>query len=437
MSVQSPLHKIFPNSLNGFLSIYLLACGFQHVFYFPIVKDKIQIPEFVFIAALVYYILRYPVKESYTIISPFLKTIPFVIALGWLIINFISYALRPGTGGFLECMGISYLILLYLCFRAGFINFDANIFKQKITVAFTTLGWTMSSIALITYLLSVFWKPNYTAQIFYNYPYFGDAFRLQGFTTTPSMYVSIISLAIGFSLYNFLWGSQKIENLIATIFFTVISILTLSKSVIFIAFIWIALLGFKFKIHKSLIILIGIIALILQTFLTHFLIVDKNTTETQEFHNTPYTSNELIYEGADFTIFGSGYYTFKKTAWQIFKDHKWFGVGPDNYNDAVNAIKKNGLYPSNLPAYDPHSTWMGTLATTGILGFLVLIGFAVSILHKLIRLKPLENNFSYLLLTLTGVILAESISMDIMNFRHYWIFMTVLFVYHEKDRERA
>ncbi|MBK9107271.1 MAG: hypothetical protein IPM92_02530 [Saprospiraceae bacterium] len=437
MSVLTAAHQKLSNYFPDFWSIYLLSCGFQHIFFFPIVNDKIQLPEFVFISGLVYYALKYPIKEVFNHFSPLLKSSAALLALFWLLIHFISFIINPGIGGFLECLGIGYLILVYLIFYVGFKNLDTKILKEKITVAFANLAWAMSSIALITFLSSVFWKPNATAQIFYNYPYFGDAFRLQGFTTTPAMYVSIISLAIGFSLYDFLWRTQKKQDLIASIFFSLVSVLTLSKSVLFIGFIWIALFGFKYKIHKSMILLMGIATFLLHAIMTHFLIVDKHQIDAQEFRTTPYTSNECIYEGSDFAIYGSGYYTFKKTAWQIFKEHKWFGTGPDNYNSSVDALKEKGQYPSNLPAYDPHSTWLGSLATSGIFAFLILLGFAIYIILNLIYLWPLQDHFSFLLVLLTFIIFAESISMDIMNFRHYWVFMAVLLVYRKTGGEGA
>lgn len=424
-----PIHKFF----YGFFLVYLVACGFQHLFHLPVLADKFQLPEIIFIIGMVSFAVFNKQSIRLTTTRQVFNSPVVLICTAWLLVHLISFGIHPCIEGFLECLGIGYLIILFYCMQWGFECTCSSILKQKITSAFILFGWMMSIAALVAYLLSVYVDLNTTAQVYYNYPYFGDRFRLQGFTTTPAMYVSVISLPIGFSLYRHLFVSGKKMDLVAALFFTVVSFLTLSKSLLFIAVIWFILFGFKYQFFKKISLLISVFLLLAHVLLTHFLFLTEGQASEAKWKNGPYTSNESILKYNQLEVYGSGYYIFKASSWKIFKENFLFGIGPGQYNLKIEQLKSNKEYPENLPPYDPHSNWTGTLAITGISGFLVFLLIVISMFRSVLLANPSNDWFSFLLLLLLAIAFAESISMDIMNFRHYWILAAIIYLNYKQN----
>jgi O-antigen ligase len=299
-----------------------------------------------------------------------------------------------------------------------------------IFTGFNILGISLATIGIIGWILSICGIHNEATQIYLDYPYFGDAHRLKAFTTTPSMYISIITLCIVLSLCNYLFYEKTKLHLFASVFFTITALLTLTKSFLYIVAAWIVLILFKYYKNEVAIIFTFLGFLILQVVLTHFLIIPNEKSNSEKFQSSPYTSNEIIYRGQDFSIIGSGYYTFKKTAWKLFNEFSLSGVGPGNYNRQVARLKAEGFYPANLANYDPHSAYLGALAETGIAGFIAMMLLGLFITGLFVKMEVKSDPFSFSLFLLFLIMIAEGVSMDTMNFRHYWVIIAlILFQY--------
>lgn len=402
------------------LVIYVVSCGFQSIFNWPFLSDKIQLPEFVFLAGLFCFPAMYHPK-TLPHISPFGSW-----CIAWCLIHFVLWLAHPSISGMLETLGVIYLILLAL-FCHQIISRYAPTFSKLIWhQSLFILGWTMSAVAVVTYLLAMTIWPNPTAQIFFDYPYFGDVLRLQGFTSTPAMYVSIITLPIGSCLMQHRESKGQSIHLISAAFFSLVALLTFSKSMLFILWLWIAWFYFDARHRRFMVIFSGIVLLGLHVILTHFLWVENTRFTQDQFRNSPYTSNTLIWQGPSWSVIGSGYYCFKRTAWELFIDQPFTGTGPGNYNHAINHQKELGKYPQHLPSYDPHCSFLGALATLGIGGGLLWLMIFYALFHRFIQTGwSAADPEKFYMALLCSIMLFESISMDVMNFRHYWVFVVV------------
>lgn len=412
-----------------FFLLYLISCGFQDLFSLPVLESKLQLPEMVFMTGTVLYIFKHKGLKSLLNIKSQYNHWYFAVAI-WILAHLISFLLYPNKDGFLEFLGSLYLFVVAFIFVHYFQHYSSSVLRDLLVQSFHSLGWIMSLSALIGYLCSIFIVPNFTAQVFYDYPYFGSVFRLQGFTSTPAMYISIITLSIGFTLYAYFFCGRKSSLLFSALIFSLIALLSYSKSILFIALIWICIYAYSKSIPKPYLLVIFALFVFIHLFLSHFLIVDHQKLNTQNFIHSPYTSNEIIVSGNQWSIVGSGYYSFKKAALHLFSKNPAFGIGPGNYNRAIEGLKSEGLYPAHLPNYDPHSMITGTLAGLGIMGFIALAIMWTALFIELNKKHKMPDSFSFVLLLILGIAWAEGCSMDIMNFRHYWICFAIIVAYH-------
>jgi hypothetical protein len=93
-----------------------------------------------------------------------------------------------------------------------------------------------------------------------------------------------------------------------------------------------------------------------------------------------------------------------------------WGVGPGQFAQSTVQLVEEGRYPEKFGRFDPHSAWTGSLAETGLVGFLflcLLVGYFV-------MAKPPMTNLIWVLLAL---FLVSSIFKDIMNFRGVWLLL--------------
>ncbi len=428
MSLTVPYLKI--GSVPGLLLfVYILCCGFQNLFHFPVIEDRLQLPEIVFTIAS-FWLLTSTYKQWSSIWTTY-KTFLIPCFL-WLIAHAFSFAWAPSLQGLLESLGVCYLIFVLLFFLAYFNTLPKETSYKFWVQAFRTLGWLMTSTGLLFYILSITIWPNDTAQVYINYPYFGDSYRLQGFTTTPSMYVSIITMCIASCLCNGFFYERKKSDVLAGVIFSIVAVLTLAKSILFILFLWSAFLLYAFRLPKFLVPAVLLVLSIVHFLSSHFLIMPDQTKSDQGLLNSPYSSNEMLFRVGDYTVVASGYYCFKKTAWYLFRQNPLHGTGPGNYNSQVEHLKKTGIYPSHLPNYDPHSTYFGALAVLGWPGFAALLLLCLSLYSFLSAGRHQNGPFHFTLIILAGILLAEAISMDIMNFRHYWIYFAMVLAFNRR-----
>ena len=93
--------------------------------------------------------------------------------------------------------------------------------------------------------------------------------------------------------------------------------------------------------------------------------VFDQTLQEMNLLNSKNKKDDQIY------IFTKQHNTYYLTAYRMFLDNKFFGVGVKNYRNNCNNEKyAAGKFPCST---HPHNTYIQILAETGIIGFLFLI----------------------------------------------------------------
>lgn len=126
------------------------------------------------------------------------------------------------------------------------------------------------------------------------------------------------------------------------------------------------------------------------------------------------------------------YYLLSEASVKIWKDHPFFGIGLGRYNSKVDEYfnweeARISLPDPDNPAWkrkDPHSTYFGWAAETGILGLSAILIFFMC--HLIFAYRADETK-----ILSSGVIafLIAGLSLDIVTLRHFWFLLGINGVY--------
>jgi O-antigen ligase len=132
----------------------------------------------------------------------------------------------------------------------------------------------------------------------------------------------------------------------------------------------------------------------------------------------------------------TSYSCLHRTAFRIFKDYPVIGVGPGLYNTYMQQ-EKFGFdfvtFSFHIGGGDPHSTYLGYLAETGVLGAVLIIAFFIVMLWRLNILAHNEDTFFRLLgrnaLCYFALLLIYAFFIDIVTIRFlYFMYALVFFI---------
>ncbi|MBP7699219.1 MAG: O-antigen ligase family protein [Saprospiraceae bacterium] len=389
---------------------YIVSLAFQFGIILPIVGNKIQLPEIIFL--LIFPLVALQLYRQ----KPSLGKLDVLLLL-YLCSHFISAIWSGQVNSILEVIGKCYLILVYFCFREITRSIDEFLFYQLFKKSFLLLALFLIITGLGGWLLIKNGTVNPMVMEYVNYPYLGTVQRITGMTPDPCMFASLtictIFILLAFLPLTFVQQAIIIACICATL-------LTLSKSNLLLLFGIILYVFYRKKwLHKRLAVCLYIIFFVIANFFTHFAVLKNTQPINTEIINPTATfsfSNKNIHE----TI----YWGRKKTLWATFLANPLVGVGAGNSNQLNVVFAEKGLICSTFePVCDPVSTYLGTLAEVGIIGGIILLLLII----EFIRIYARPNNllkFCILLCFIVGSI--EASFTDMLNFRHYWILLGVL-----------
>jgi O-antigen ligase len=117
------------------------------------------------------------------------------------------------------------------------------------------------------------------------------------------------------------------------------------------------------------------------------------------------------------------YFRLKEIAWDAFTAHPLTGVGLDRFHAVTAAAYADGRLPSHYQTTDPHSTFLGRLAETGLAGTLPLIALWIGIFITARELMRHQADRALALALFAGMcgMLVDTMNADVMNFRFFWV----------------
>ncbi|HUQ85932.1 MAG TPA: hypothetical protein VM096_00145, partial [Vicinamibacterales bacterium] len=120
------------------------------------------------------------------------------------------------------------------------------------------------------------------------------------------------------------------------------------------------------------------------------------------------------------------YARIKQVAWRTFVEHPVAGIGLDRFQVATMRAYAEGMLPSHYRVIDPHSTLLGRLAESGIIGgitLLLLWSAWAMVARDVVRSGDVIGVAAAA--ALAGLVVS-SLNADIMNFRFVWVLAATL-----------
>ena len=388
------------NSIRPYLlPLYAVATLFPRLLSFPAPFGQVQLTELLFFPLLL--VFWKELMRTYQRFPLFTWSLTAYVAA-----NLLSsiWAVHAGTlleGAARVYLGIIALFTIIHCFHYGT---DRLLRWWKWTTVVVAAG------SLLVYGWVVLGGTDLGMVVAYipEYPYFGAVYRLQGPANVYGMLYMLLLPGLCFAYHDWrrgrtvawLWlliaaaglSTFGKENLL---FPAGVCWYEASRSTHYRP--WLRAVG------------VGLIAVLL--FGTHFL-VERTGNELR----TPgYVAGAPIPLTATYHLRQTNYTINKRAALLIGQRHPLLGVGPGRFAASTPALVTEGRYPAYFGRFDPHSTWLGAFAETGVLGFLALLVLVI-VLGRSGGQAVLGPVAVVLLLYLVA-----STFKDMANFRGVWV----------------
>lgn len=414
--------KLFPILLFS----YVLSLAFQDFMRLPDLFRKVQLPEILFLSLVaafpVHYFKRYRIERT----DRFLIT---VIGVYWLA-NLVSSVLSGKMSAIFESGGRLYLIVLFGMATLYFAQLSKIELRRQVATASLVLGILLASIGIVGLVTQLSGYPNMLVGISEDYPYFGTVYRLQGFTHTPAMLVSLL-IFTGIIIFTEGASNFNLRTLIsALIVMVVVAFLTFSRSTTFL--IWGLLLMAIFKkwrFSQRIFRVSAVFLALFMTIVTHAIVISKTNPSLPILYNSSFTSNKILFEKGDWLILETSYLAIKRASMPIWQTQPLVGIGTGNFVSGLKEQQKVGIYPQKLPIFEAHSTYIGTLVENGPFAAAAIILFFGLLWQRIDQLENLKTDNFLVALICLAVVLIENSALDTMNFRHYWLLYALIWAY--------
>ncbi len=406
------------------LFVFAFVIPFQRLFYSSCFVYKFQLPEIIAIPVCLLTLWLYDHR-----IKPHPAVYPVLLFTVWSVLSIGFHFSKPAI---LEGLGIFYLFLIgYATYKiVSHARQEYHELLLKLFVIGVLLNCILSLFGLFLFYRGI---ENDLGIWYAHYPITGSLYRMKGFTSHPIMLSNLAICAFFLSMSLF----RKYRNLILVTLCIGI-ILSLTKSILS----GIAAFGIVFLLNSNhlrrgvsiLLCIVFVSILVLKEYTTHFTFPLSNAQASIVSQAQYWGGDIKIPVTPTHTIYNTLYAQLKLASWEAFLENPITGVGGGNTN-GYNLEKVNqGLLPSSLRHYDPHSTVFGVLAEFGFIGFTLLLLSFVSV-FKIIQLILIAQKSTLLvgLLAIFVFIAFEGLSADILNYRHLWLLGGVVFgIYFSK-----
>lgn len=389
------------------LLIYIALFGLHGILLLPYIGNKAQLSDILFPLLAFYFF-----KENKTRLKHVPIPVWALITLGTILdIGLISALIHYNFNTLIESLARYYLFVLGAMVFIHF-YFQKSTFRTPFFgLAFIWAALIGAGVGLLGILLHQIGIDNRAALFYPDFPYLGDTYRLTAFFASPNMLVLLFSFALSFLLEDL---SSRFNKIACTLIGLALCFTFAKGLLLLIPLILVRVLNLNQSTIKSWIWMPFIFLFLLLSHL-QFKSIDSDP-------NSMYGSADTIYTTETLQVLKTSYTTNKETALRAFHTAPLFGLGVGNFNAFVDQQKELGRYPTHYYSYDPHSTWFGTLAELGILGFIALICLVVYLIQGASKLE-LTMPLNKVLLPIFLILLVESITMDMLNFRFLYILL--------------
>jgi hypothetical protein len=402
---------------------YLTSLAFAKWWDLPVLGYKFQLPEVVFLLGLILLGLG-KINFRWRAFD----------RLDWGITALITLVAIGALGGdfkesWLGVLGWGYLYAGYLLFSR------IEVGDMHARLKLVSQGWMGAAILVsIGGIVGVAcWRlgvDNFLVHEKY-LPYWGEGARAASFVRHPDVLANLIVYAFIFYTcrhWRDLNLSRFSSTLILVVLFAVALILSFSKFLILIPFVF--LLVFM-RLHPrrvgGLRLMVFVLAggsMLLFLLGTHYFLISKSDWQAERSKMDAFITEKVVWEGREVNIVETAYVPLKRVAWQAGWEHLPFGIGMGQFPEFLQQQIADGKAP-NIPAYDVHSSYWGLWAESGMLGALgglIFVYCLFSYLWSWYRREKTREEYVYWIgvTTMLLYVLVEGMVLDGLHFRHHW-----------------
>jgi len=263
-------------------------------------------------------------------------------------------------------------------------------------------------------------------------PYVGNVLRLRAFTASEAMLACVLAIAVPFAIVRasvertVAWGITA-ALMIAAAFLTFShSMAGVLVAALLAARPWLQRRPWPWRLSIAAV-LAAIVVFNFAATVSIRSIGNGGIRDDSAYHYGVETKRTSI-AGVDVEYAVISYFRLKEIAWAAFTSHPIVGVGLDRFHALTEAAFVDGRLPNIYRTTDPHSTFIGRMAETGLAGTLPLIALWIGILitarEWLVR-RPGDAMALALFAALCGMLINTN-NADVMNFRFLWVAVGLL-----------
>ncbi|MFA5388587.1 MAG: O-antigen ligase family protein [Candidatus Omnitrophota bacterium] len=347
-----------------------------------------------------------------------------------------------------EFIAMSYGVFIFVVFL--------NVLKDKRSIEKLILVWLITSVVisalgLLGFILATFFNiKTFLVKEYMDFPYIGHIYRVYStFLINAKFLSSYLTIAIPFTV-TFLVIRDKIDRRwlkIALLLFFLVLFLTFSRG-------WLGISIALYLVLRHLqpsryvnamkifllgfIVIFGISILLVSRWEVANIKVNKTSYINENFADNgrsyPLNTDEIKGFDIHFDYLDTAYSLLKKASIRMWLEKPFFGIGVGMYNDEIVKLENQRILPRHFRAFDPHSTFLGQLSQTGLIGFSALCLLWFFMFKKIMDCSKIAKEAGEKLMLNTffavGIgFLVQSMDMDIMNFRFVWFFFALAFSY--------
>ena len=396
---------------------------FSHLFYFEGLMYKFQFTEILFIVGLIYFVINFK-----KIRFPGLNLIDYsFLFLAFILILNVACHYQKNVA--LQVTSTLYLISLYFLISKVLIPNNSKKLNLMLRYGSAIGFWLMIAVGVIGFWVHYLFGVKNFVLIYDDYPYFGNVFRVKGFSYSPNIYISLLCFFTCIKHY-----SEKLKWWHILLVF-VLAIATLTKEALILIAILLVFSVQIINLNKKLLFIPVLLAGLLYLVFSWFVISFNNKEFAIHGNVKRVTSVSPVYSNSDFEIYSTTYFSLFKTGIIMFKDNPVTGVGLGNFSKELINYSNSGIYPEHYEKYDPHDSYFGIASQLGIL-YLIFIVFFI---YSLIKTTNYSSAISYFPLSILLIyFMFESLSIGSFHFRHYYVFFGMFFAlntFQSKDKQ--
>jgi hypothetical protein len=412
-----------------FSVLFIVSALFQYLLKLPVIGRSIQWTELVFVAAILAGLL-FERKFSFWFKREDLPILSlFILFQLTSIVNYQQF-----HGHF--WVGTCYSFTLFLVSKSYLQKLSLDQLHEVVGLGFFWGGVLLALVSLSGFVVLWLGIPNAFLFLYKNYPYLGTIYRLCGPCYSPNILLSVFYGCLFFSaLSKPKTTKAHWTKWIGISLMLLACLLTYSKSFLVIVAWLIYWFAFKKVKSKLLFYIVFVLLSILLVSSSHFLIIKNDAGLLEKIKTERFFSNNKKAAIGNYAIYASTYRILYEKSMDVFTKNPLLGVGSGQFPAEFEKYKNAGLAPKHLPNYQPHSSYWGTLAENGLIGFLTIFSIIALITGYLFK-NFQENDFLHILMIVLACFLIEAFTTDIFHFRHFWIFLSIVSVFQKKHSEQ-